>query len=120
MIPDLAQFGDLVTSTAKELCHPCYVAGRVDPGYILFGAVKGGGKDTVLVGWNRPEKVFLKGKGAESNDTSIIGYADRTLVRVVAKSDDRQLAKMNNFLRAAIYHEFFFKGGVGWVKHKWV
>ena len=30
------------------------------------------------------------------------------------------LAKMDNFLRAAIYHEFFFRKGIGWAKHKWV
>ena len=120
LIPDLAQFGDLVTSTAKELNHPDYTSGRVNPGYILFGVVRGGDKDTVLVSWNKPEPIFCKNTGVVNHDTKLIEYADRTLVRVVAKSDDQQITKMNNFLRAAIYHEFFFKKGVGWTKHKWV
>ena len=117
---DLAQLGDLVTSTAKELRHPSYLSGQIDPGYILFGVVKGGDRDTIMVGWNKPERVFLRDKGWANDELKITEYADRNLVRVIAKNTDQELAKMNNFLRAAIYHEFHFKRGIGWAKHKWV
>ena len=117
---DLAQLGDLVTSTAKELRHPSYLSGQIDPGYILFGVVKGGDRDTVMVGWNKPERVFLQDKGWANDEMKITEYADRTLVRVIAKNTDQELAKMNIFLRAAIYHEFHFKRGIGWKKHDWV
>ena len=109
-----------MTSTAKELNHPSYLLGRIDPGYILFGVVRGGDKDTVMVGWNKPEPMLRQDKGYINDDIKVIEYADRNLVRVIAKSNDQNLAKMNNFLRAAIYHEFYFRKGIGWAKHKWV
>ena len=118
-VPDLAQFGDLVSSSAKELNHPRYLSGDVDPGYFLFGVVRGGDEDTVMVAWNNIEPA-LKDAGSAKVDMKLMDYVSRNLVRVVGKYDDSKLIKMNNFIRATIYHEFTYKKGVGWVKFAWV
>ena len=95
--PKLVQFGDLVTSTAKELNHPHYISDDIDPGYILFGVVRGVDKDTVIISLGKVEHVFLKDESAVSNNVKVIEYADRTLVQVVEKLADANLEKINNF-----------------------
>ena len=118
-VPDLAQFGDLVTSSVKELNHHRYLSGDVDPGYMMFGVVKGGDKDTVLVAWNDVEPA-LKHFVSVNSEPNYMDYVSPSLVRVVGKYDDPNLCKMNNFLCATIYHQFRFRKGIGWVKFAWI
>ena len=122
--PTLAQPGDLVTATAKDLNHPRLLFGDVDPGYMFFGVVVSGDKYTPKVSWNRVESALRKAKiaarlGKKKEDFKEIKWVSRALVRVLGKFDDPHMARMNNFIRASIYHEFYFDVDQGWKKHVW-
>ena len=128
-VPDLAQIGDIVTSTAKELNHPRYRFGDVPPGYIFFGVVEGESLDMVKVKWNKVEhrlrtaKIVKKRSVADSEVFNTIDYVSRAIVRVVAKFDDGGTRGLNTFLRAALYHEFYYQPvgeEKGWMMYDWV
>ena len=118
-IATIPQVGDIVMSTATELRHPRLLFGEIDPGYIFFGLVKNDDKDTVDVAWLPVEighaRVNVARKKGEPQDKfrSIVTVS-RRLVRVVVKFNQQSLEKLNNFLKAAVYSEFFYSRKVGW------
>ena len=67
----------------------------------------------------RKAKVAKKKGEQDTEDFRDIKFVSRRLVRVVGKYDDGKLEKMNNFIKAAIFHEFHFKKNVGWLKYRW-
>ena len=85
----------------------------------MFGVVKGGDKDTVMVAWNDVEPA-LKISESVNCEPYYMDYVSRNLVRVVGKYNNPNLRKMNNFLCATIYHQFRFRKGIGWVKFAWI
>ena len=112
-----AQKGDLVTSTAAELNHPRLLFDDIDPGYVFHGHVTATDRTTVDVIWSTVEFGHRQAKVAKQNKKKQfrgIGCVSRKLVRIVAKYDSENLDKLNHFLKAAIYAEFFFTQKVGW------
>ena len=120
----LAEVGDLITSTARELNHPRWLFGDIDPGF-FFGMVLSADPDSVEVAWEKVEPQLQKAKVATkkgergNEDFRDIKFVGRSLVRVVGKYDDGKLEKMNSFIKAAIFSNFRFKKNVGWVKYRW-
>ena len=114
---DLAQVGDIVMATALKLDHPRYRSGDIDPGYIFFGLVKSSEAKTVDVAWSEVEVGHVQAKvkrGKDEVDYMGMICVSRSLVTVVVKYDQTNLDKLNHFIRAAIYAEFFFMRNVGW------
>ena len=60
----LAETGDLVMSTAKELAHSRMLFGDIDPDF-FFGVVISADHDSVEVAWNRAEPQLRKAKVAK-------------------------------------------------------
>ena len=113
----VAREGNLVMTTAAELNHPWLLFGDIDPAYISFGLVQGGYRRINVV-WSTVEyghcqsRVIKRSK--VKRESKRIICLDRRLVRIVAKYNNPTVDKINYFLKAAIFVEYYFYKHAGW------
>ena len=111
----MAQQGDLVTCTAKELNHPRLRFGNIAAGY-FFGVVVSGDNEMVCMDWNDVQHNLKVAKVVKINERARakydvfreIKFVYRTLVRVVAKYDDPFMGRINHFVKSTIFLDFYY------------
>ena len=112
----MAQVGDLVTSTAKELNPPRALSGEISPGSMFFGIVVISlDPNTVDFAWSHVElghkssDIVKPDIGRCGDDLYVVVCVDRRLVRIVAKNDNGNVDNVNHFFEIFCLHIILFQ-----------
>ena len=108
--------GDIVMAYAADIDHPAYKAKTVAANYIIFGAVNRFAYRASDVDKHN-ELLDVQWAAVDGKQDYKIRPVHNWETKVVVKWDTLEVEGMNDFVKDAVYQNFYWKRREGWFAH---